>query len=225
MSGHLPRVLEPEVMETPATAAAYDAMDFRAVNTAFCEDLLAELPDPHQPLTLLDVGTGTARIPQQLSQRYPQWQITATDLSAAMLAIAHSHVQTLTLPNITLCQCDAKALPFADGSFAVVISNSLIHHLADPRPALVEMLRVLQPGGLLFLRDLARPATLAHLHTLVQTYAQDANEEQRGLFADSLHAALTVDEIQTMITTLPQPPRKLRVQATSDRHWTVVARS
>ncbi len=221
VTAHLPRVLEPEVMDTPEAAAAYDATDFRAVNTAFCEDLLAQITEADHPLSLLDVGTGTARIPQMLAQRYPHWHITATDLSAAMLAIAHTHTQQC--PNITLCPCDAKALPFTDGSFAVVISNSLIHHLPDPRPAFAEMLRVLRPGGLLFVRDLIRPTTHEHLNTLVQTYAQDCDPQQRQLFADSLHAALTLEEISSMLANIPQPPCSVEVTATSDRHWTVVA--
>src|SRR5262245_28528158 len=53
----LPRVLEPEVMDTEAEARDYDAMDHATVNRAFVADLLA-LWDGRG--TALDLGTGTA---------------------------------------------------------------------------------------------------------------------------------------------------------------------
>ena len=52
---------------------------------------------------------------------------------------------------------DAKQLPFDAASFPVVISNSIVHHIAEPRDVIAEAIRVTAPGGLLFHRDLARP--------------------------------------------------------------------
>lgn len=62
---------------------------------------------------------------------------------------------------------DARALPFADASFDAVPSHWVVHNLpsADDRArALDEMLRVLQPGGVLVLADIAHLAeSYAHL--------------------------------------------------------------
>ncbi len=71
------------------------------------------------------------------------------------------------------------------------------------------------------MRDLSRPASAELLRQLVAQYAGDANEHQRQMFADSLHAALTVEEMRDLVATLGFPPET--VQASSDRHWTWAA--
>lgn len=43
--------------------------------------------------------------------------------------------------------CDAHRLPFADASFANVVLFDVLHHLERPKRALIEMARVLMPGG------------------------------------------------------------------------------
>jgi SAM-dependent methyltransferase len=47
---------------------------------------------------------------------------------------------------------DATALPFPDASFALVISQEMVEHVADPFRAVREMARVLSPGGRLYLQ-------------------------------------------------------------------------
>jgi hypothetical protein len=64
-----------------------------------------------------------------------------------------------------------------------------------------------------------RPADLPALRYLVETYAADANAHQRQMFADSLHAALTLAEVGDLLRQVGLPPEWVR--ATSDRHWTI----
>ena len=189
----LPRLLEPEVMDDPLEAADYDAMDHRTVNRAFVDDLLAAAQDvlEHGPANgeVLDLGTGTALIPIELASRHPGFRVTGVDLSRSMLEVAAKNVAAAGFGDrILLRRVDAKRLPFTDGRFACVVCNSIVHHIPLPAEVVREAIRVTAPGGLLFFRDLARPDSLAELERLVSLYAGDANEHQRKMFADSLHA-------------------------------------
>lgn len=224
----LPRVLEPEVMDTAEEASDYDAMDHGAVNRAFAADLLAGAPDLSRAL---DVGTGTALIAIELCRLAPNAHVVATDLADHMLALAARNVANAGLAaRITLERRDAKATGFADGAFTTVMSNSLVHHVPDVGALVGELARVVAPGGMLFVRDLARPADQATLDALVATYAavpdgargQDRAraERQRALFAASLHAALTIDEVHALAAAAGM--RGARAFASSDRHFTLV---
>mgnify|MGYP000745263105 CR=1 FL=1 len=80
---------------------------------------------------------------------------------------------------------DARALPYPDGSFDVVLSHWVVHNLepaADRVKALDEMLRVLRPGGVLALADIASIAQYReHLQSrgVVQLRFQDGGFEAR----------------------------------------------
>jgi ubiquinone/menaquinone biosynthesis C-methylase UbiE len=215
----LPRILEPEIMDTPQDARDYDSMDHTAVNRCFVADFLAVCANPSQ---VLDLGTGTAQIPLLLCEQASKCHITAIDAAQEMLNIAAKNVATAKFGSrIELVCSDAKALSYADNTFDAVISNSIVHHIPQPAAVLAEAVRVTRPGGLLFFRDLFRPPNVATLQQLVERYAGEANPHQKQLFSDSLHAALTVAEAQSLVVALGFPAST--VQATSDRHWTWVA--
>jgi ubiquinone/menaquinone biosynthesis C-methylase UbiE len=216
----LPRTLEPEVMDSPDEARDYDAMDHSAVNRVFAADFVASW-DGQNPI--LDVGTGTAQIPIELCRQAPTAQVVGIDLAAHMLRVGQDNIARAGLvERIRLQQCDAKHTPFADGEFAAVVSNSIVHHIPEPVDVLAEMVRLVRPGGLLFVRDLLRPADEATLTHLVAAYAGDANAHQQQMFSDSLRAALTLGEIRDLVATLGFAPST--VQQTTDRHWTWTAR-
>ncbi|MEL0589760.1 MAG: class I SAM-dependent methyltransferase [Planktothrix rubescens PR222] len=210
------RIPEAEVMDTWEEASEYDAMDFSQVNQEFAE-LALEL-GPETGL-ILDVGTGTARIPILITQKQPQWQITGIDLSANMLFIGNQNIEQAGLEEqIKLEQVDAKQLLYTDDQFDMVISNSIVHHLADPLLFFQEIQRVLKPQGVIFLRDLTRPSSETELNTLVEQYAGNCNDHQKKLFRDSLQAAYTLDEIINFVESVGL--EKIRIYQSSDRHWT-----
>jgi ubiquinone/menaquinone biosynthesis C-methylase UbiE len=215
----LERILEAEAMDTEEEAREYDAMDHREVNARFVADFL-ELHGPCWGGEILDVGTGTAQIPIALCLRDPNARVVAIDLAAAMLEIARKNVQAAGLGHrIDLRLADAKHLRREAEAYEAVISNSIIHHIAEPSPVLEAMARLVVAGGTLFARDLRRPASRDDLDSLVATYARDESENARRLFADSLHAALTDDELRRIVERLDMAGAK--VTQTSDRHWTL----
>jgi ubiquinone/menaquinone biosynthesis C-methylase UbiE len=212
----LTRVLEPEVMDSPEEARDYDAMDHTAVNRAFAADFLRVWTGRNP---ILDVGTGTAQIPIELCHQSRSAEVVAIDLAGHMLELARRNVAEAHFDGrIRIEQANARGLPYPAASFNAVISNSIIHHLAEPFACFAEMHRVCATSGTLFVRDLLRPADLTELRRIVDTHASGANDHQRQMFADSLHAALTLAEVRELVGRLGYPPGT--VQQTSDRHWT-----
>lgn len=216
----LNRVLEPEVMNDRDEAVAYDAMDHELVNRLFVADLLGAGPIG---IDCLDLGTGTALIPIELCQRDENVRVMAFDASTMMLDLATYKLEINSLTaRIQLHFGDAKKLVFEDGFFDTVMSNSLVHHLPTHDSFLLEALRVLRPGGLLFVRDLCRPENQEQLELLVATYAANESDCCRQMFSQSIHAALSLAEIRNlaMLAGLSSDC----VAMTSDRHWTLISR-
>lgn len=203
-------------MDTWLEASAYDAMDFTVVNEAFAAAAVALDPDA---VKILDVGTGTARIPILMCQQRPQYLITAVDLAQSMLIIGQRNVEEAQLTQrIRLERVDAKRMPYPDLEFDAIVSNSLVHHLPEPLSLFQEMNRLVRPGGALLIRDLVRPETEQQLDELVargNTY----DTRQQQLFRDSLTAALTLAEVQDLIDRVGF--QQVTLAQTSELHWTI----
>ncbi len=211
------RVLEPEVMDTWEEAWAYDQMDHAGVNCRFVDDLLAGGP---LGADVIDLGTGTALIPIELCRRIKDVRVLAVDASASMLDLANRHLEIEQLKDrIELQQADCKVMAgFAAGMADSVISNSLIHHLPEPALAIRAALRLLRPGGRLFIRDLVRPAARGEVERLVALYASHETEGSRTMFRESLLAALSLEEVRQLFGSFGLSPDDVKL--TSDRHWT-----
>ena len=211
----IPRVLEPEVMDTWEDAIEYDNMDFTDVNTAFVDRAIELAP---QSGRILDAGTGTGRIPILILKRRSDFEVIAIDLSENMLKVGQQNVRRARMEEkIGFRLLDAKKMPLPDSSFEMVISNSLVHHLPDPLPFFVEIRRVITAHGGLLIRDLIRPQTRSDVEALVEKYAGDCDERQKGLFRDSLCASLTIEEVEQFVK--QSELRGITVSRSSDRHW------
>ena len=211
------RILEPEVMDTWLEATGYDAMDFESVNTAFVVDAIGL--DPHA-IKVLDIGTGTARIPILMCQQRSQYLITGIDLAQSMLIIGQRNVADAKLTQrIKLERVDSKRMPYPDLEFDMLVSNSLVHHLPDPLSFFGEVKRLVKPGGAMLIRDLIRPENDKIVNELVASIGADYDPHQQQLFHDSLKAAFMLVEIQELIDRVGLTQVKL--YQSSDLHWTI----
>lgn len=217
----LKRTLEPEFNDDDVETQLYDAMDHAAINRQFVDDLLAGGavgPD------IMDLGTGTGLVAIELCRRADGIRVMAVDASISMLEQAKINIDVAALRDrIQLEHDDAKRLEaFEDGMFDLVMSNSLLHHLPQPRLALEQAIRLTKAGGRIFHRDLLRPESEAAVEALVAQHAATEPAASQQLLRQSLHAALSLEEIRELAVAIGLPAAS--VQVTSDRHWTLDSR-
>ncbi len=90
---------------------------------------------------ILDVGCGIGTYLSALRAYTPFTFGVEIEGKYAREAAAHSHI----------VQAMAEQLPFTDNCFDLVLSHEVIEHVADDRTCVMDMVRVLKPGGRLVL--------------------------------------------------------------------------
>jgi SAM-dependent methyltransferase len=105
----------------------------RAVEARFYQDLLPL----HEPV--LDVGCGDGHF---AAATFPEPLTAGIDPGVDVLQEAQSRATYYLL-----AQAQGAALPFPDRHFATVVSNSVLEHIPNLDPVLVEISRILRPGG------------------------------------------------------------------------------
>jgi ubiquinone/menaquinone biosynthesis C-methylase UbiE len=94
--------------------------------------------------TVLDVGCGTGLYSIRLSEGGAD--VTAVDISSKMIEMARRKAQVRS-QYIWYEQADMAKLPYENRTFDMVVSITALEFAADPLLALMEMARVLRPGG------------------------------------------------------------------------------
>lgn len=133
-------------------APSYPALPHNGLMELEQRTLLGLLPDDGVD-TALDVGCGSGRYLRLLRER-GALRVFGCDLTPAMLLKARTLEPGLAL-------ADAGALPFADGSFDLVLAALVVGHCPDLARVLGEFSRVLRPGGTLAYSDIHPAGTLA----------------------------------------------------------------
>jgi ubiquinone/menaquinone biosynthesis C-methylase UbiE len=108
---------------------------------------------------VLDVGCGSGHLTRVLAETVAPGG-TARGVDPSTEAITHARHLTRQA-NCTFTDGIAEALDMPDGSYDVVVSSLMIHHLPEPlRPrAIGEMFRVLRPGGSVLIAEFRPPAS------------------------------------------------------------------
>jgi ubiquinone/menaquinone biosynthesis C-methylase UbiE len=132
-------------------------------------DLLAARARVEQALApgaqILDVGSGAGHLSFALAAAAAR--VVALDPAPGMLATVRQAAAARGLSQIETCAGSADALPFAAACFDLVCTRYSAHHWFDVPRALLEMRRVIKPGGFILVIDL-----LGEEHPLVDTHLQ-----------------------------------------------------
>ncbi|MGF1546993.1 MAG: class I SAM-dependent methyltransferase [Thiotrichales bacterium] len=208
---------EPELMDDPAQAKAYAEADFSAPHEHFVA-LFGDRLGSVNPRYVLDLGCGPGDICRRFARRFPACEVHGIDGAPAMLAAGARLLQVA--PEAARIQLLLRRLPDEAPPrvhYDTLISNSLLHHLADPRVLWQAVARFSAPGAAVFVMDLLRPESEEAAARLVETYAANAPEILRRDFYHSLCAAYRPDEVEAQIAHAGLTG--LAVEITSDRHW------
>jgi SAM-dependent methyltransferase len=101
---------------------------------------------------VLDIATGTGRLPLALLRERFRGQIVGLDLSRGMLHQARRKLRFYG-DQVCLIRQDASHLPFEDNIFDAVTCMESLEFMPQPLETLAEIVRVLAPGGVLLLTN------------------------------------------------------------------------
>jgi ubiquinone/menaquinone biosynthesis C-methylase UbiE len=128
---------------------------FRPAYRAFIEELLQwrQRGGPDR-FDLLDVGCGTGGLAAMLIESQLGGRVAGLDYAEQMCRVAHSKARDYSKDgSAVFVRGDSEHLGFAAGSFDVVTCSNSFHHYPHQSAVLIEMRRVLRPGGRLIVID------------------------------------------------------------------------
>lgn len=105
----------------------------------------------------LDLACGTGDITFALGERLHSGEALGLDITQAMIDIAESKRRKRNVRNVSFQRADIMSMPFADASFDCVTCGYALRNVPDVKLALVEINRVLKPGGRFYSLDFAHP--------------------------------------------------------------------
>lgn len=183
MSSHNTRILD------QFTRQAVPFSQSPSVSNQKALEFIVSSAHPDLDDTVLDVACGPGLLVCAFARVVRH--VTGIDLTPAMLEQAQKLQQEQGLANVTWDQGDVTKLPYPDGSFSIVSSRFVFHHLEQPLIVLREMSRVCRPGGRIVVADMAPSPEKADALNAEERLRDPSHvrampeEELHGLFAQA----------------------------------------
>lgn len=166
-------------------AGEWDEVRREMFGRGFTPVALLGLLDPSW--TVADLGCGTGNAAEHLAPFVKR--VIAVDQSPPMLEAAHKRLSRFD--NIEFRTGDLNALPIEDASADATVTTLVLHHIEDPTNALAETHRVLKPGGVALIVDMAAHdrtdfrRTMGHKH--LGFSLEDITEHLKGAGFGDIH--------------------------------------
>lgn len=142
----------------------------------FCRHIYTRL-DLIRGQWVLNIGCGFGFDEVNLKRSYPGLRLVGIDISETMVAAAKKNGAPALL-----CMAMAEALPFRDYLFDRVFSREVIEHVLHPEAMMLEIRRVLKPGGICVIAT-PHPSSLDP-YQLSQKLAKIAGKSEKGPWKD-----------------------------------------
>lgn len=180
---------------------------------------------------VLDYGCGSGYGTHYLAPY--STSITGIDIASDAIEYAQKHYQAPNLHYACVKPANEVPLPFSDASFDTVLSFQVIEHVANPKPYLSEILRILKPGGVFVcatpdrttrLLSNQKPWNMWHcceyditsLRTILSSHFQDVSLYRMGGKKEMLAPEMRRTQRLAWLTlpvTLPFVPERIRIAA------------
>jgi SAM-dependent methyltransferase len=154
---------------------------------------------PHLPprAVMIDLGCGPGLLLRDFGMRSPDATLYGYDVTAAMIAHGRALAYAGATPTFALHDVTTQPLPHAAGSVHLVSMSSVLHVLDEPLPVLVEIRRVLVPGGIFLLHDWIRQPLPTYLAWRRDVLGE--SESRRGFRLFPVHNKYTIDDWQWLL--------------------------
>lgn len=212
------RIPEPELMNDEQQAVAYAGADFEEPHARFVALFQETFRDGDISGYVLDLGCGPGDIAFRFARAYRRCIVHGLDGAEAMLTCGRGMLGKAPDMNGRV-EFFCGVLPGARlprERYDVIMSNSLLHHLANPRVLWKAVREYAAPGAPVFVQDLMRPASRNEAQMLVERYSGNEPEILKRDFFNSLLAAFEPDEIRRQLKR--ESMDHLDVRVVSDRH-------
>ncbi|MFC1591281.1 class I SAM-dependent methyltransferase [Thermodesulfobacteriota bacterium] len=215
------RVPERELMIDEAHVRAYAEADFAAPHDSYVQMFQDRFGRSETWGVALDLGCGPCDVVVRFARVYSTYCVHAVDGSDAMLRYARAKISQCddVRQRITLVCARLSEVVLPRKQYDIVLSNSLLHHLADPHDLWKAIRRYAGQGAPVHIMDLVRPRSAEAAAELVEAYAGDEPEVLRNDFYQSLLAAYTAEEVVSQLEAAGL--ERLSVAMVGDRHMLV----